>query len=1016
MSAVWRSIGRCGLLGAAGALVVAIGDFAASWPWLADERDRVELLLRLIALEVPAGALAGALLGACSRAATGLARAVREPWRERAWPLPFVVLASPALVAIAWLLFTGASASRLPARPLLVAVAALALLTGAYLAARGGRALLGWARATSWPAALAAAALLLGAHFGVTKIDQRVLPGLYDYLHALLTVLAWLLATLALAVLAARSPRLHAASRVRALGPATLAIAVGVLAIGLFTLSANQTVRVALLSPRAAAARSLMLALAPALAATESRAAASPMSDARPRALRRTEGGPVIEGAHVLLVTIDALRADHLGLYGYRARPTSAALDRFAAESIVFDTAYAQAPHSSYSLSSLMTAEYLYQLHDVGVPLPTETLATALHRAGYHAAALYTEGIFHTDGAQLAQYRDSGFGFPRRSHRNVRAEEKTDEVLAELDLVMRSGEPPSLIWAHYFDVHEPYLDTSFGTADVERYDAEIRNVDRAFERLLREARGRVSRPLIVVVTADHGEEFRDHGGVYHGSTVYQEQIRVPLIVHVPGLEARRVQTPVELVDVAPTLLELVGVPPPPSMRGDDLRALVTSGEARLGPVYASAGTKHMVVSWPHKLIADLRYGTFELYDLERDPRERDNLADDHPAVVQGLDGALRSWLDSLADATDDPYASALYRGRLVDRSVSPELAAIVSDARAPGAVRAEAARLLGSLPSAVTVTALTRAVADDDDDVRAEAAIALSWLERRAGQPVARRLLEGEAGDRRVRAAIGLGRLRDPAAVPVLIQVMADPAVSEPHRFEAVRLLGLSRDERAVEPLLALLDDGRIRRRAVLALGNVGDARAFEPLVAQLASAQHSTVRESSARALGQLADPRAIDPLITAAIRDRLPSAGESLVRLGALEGRVGGLDLAPGVTGLGECHALPRTDEDAGYLNRTYCEAPARSELTLALPDAVRAAPSVMVLLRARRIDAGAAVTLRARLGAEELAPMRVEGEWAEHRAEVQSARLAPLLVLEADDAAARLAIDHVLVLPMP
>ncbi|MCZ7680178.1 MAG: HEAT repeat domain-containing protein [Sandaracinaceae bacterium] len=424
----------------------------------------------------------------------------------------------------------------------------------------------------------------------------------------------------------------------------------------------------------------------------------------------------------------------------------------------------------------------------------------------------------------------------------------------------------------------------------------------------------------------------------------------------------------------------------------------------------------MVVSWPHKLIADLRYGTFELYDLERDPRERDNLADDHPAVVQGLDGALRSWLDSLADAADDPYASTLYRGRLVDRSVSPELAAIVSDARAPAAVRAEAARLLGSLPSAVTVTALTRAVSDDDDDVRAEAAIALTWLERRAGQPGARRLLDvggrRSAGARRHRARPAARS----EAVPVLIQAMADPAVSEPHRFEAVRLLGLSRDERAVEPLLALLDDGRIRRRAVLALGNVGDARAFEPLVAQLASAQHSTVRESSARALGQLADPRAIDPLITAAIRDRLPSAGESLVRLGALEGRVGGLDLAPGVTGLGECHALPRTDEDAGYLNRTYCEAPARSELTLALPDAVRAAPSVMVLLE-RAGSTPARPSRSARASAPRSSrPCASRAKWAEHRAEVQSARLAPVLILEADDAAARLAIDHVLVLPMP
>src|SRR5690606_16185218 len=125
-----------------------------------------------------------------------------------------------------------------------------------------------------------------------------------------------------------------------------------------------------------------------------------------------------------------------------------------------------------------------------------------------HAAAFYIEGIFHTDGEQLAQYRDSGFGFPRRGHRNLDAEDKTDEVLGEIEAIVEAGEPPSLVWAHYFDVHEPYEDRSFGTTDVERYDGEIRAVDRAFERLVREARARVTRPLVIVVTADHGEEFR----------------------------------------------------------------------------------------------------------------------------------------------------------------------------------------------------------------------------------------------------------------------------------------------------------------------------------------------------------------------------------------------------------------------------------------------------------------------------------------------------------------------------
>ncbi|HEY8430994.1 MAG TPA: sulfatase-like hydrolase/transferase [Sandaracinaceae bacterium] len=1019
-----RWLSRGALIGAAGALIVAVGDFGASWLWLAEPRDRVELLARLLGLEVPVGALAGAMLGAFAHLSAGptarLARRLGGDDRaERLsalwWPLPFVLFASPALAWIAWLSFTGGSASQLPLRPLLVVLAALVLIAATWVALRVGRAIVLRAPVMSRAGAVGTVLGLGALYVAIAKIDQTLFPGLYGHLHALLAVAAWLVASLAVAVLALRVRRLAALDRNTVLGPAVLAALTGVFVVCVATLGTNQTVRVALLSPRASGARSLMLALGPAIALVESRASASPAASARPRPLRRTQGGPVLEGAHVLLVTIDALRADHLGLYGYRTRPTSPALDRFARESIVFETAYAQAPHSSYSLSTLMTSEYLYQRSGLGMPLPNETLATALVRAGYHAAAFYIEGIFHTDGEQLAQYRDSGFGFPRRGHRNLNAEARTDEVLGELDAIVQAGEPPSFLWVHYFDVHEPYEDRSFGTTDVERYDGEIRVVDRALERLVREARARVTRPLVIVVTADHGEEFRDHGGVYHGSSVYQEQVRVPLLVHVPDLEPRRVRTPVEIVDLAPTLLELLGVPPPPSMRGDDLRPLLSGADAGFGPVFASAGTKHMIVSWPHKLIADVRFGTFELFDLERDPRERDNVADEHPALVQGLEGELRAWLASLAEAEDDPYASALYRGRLADMSAAPELRAILTEGSAPALVRAEAAKLLAKLPGRETVAALVRGLSDPDEGVRAESAIALTWLERREGRAVARTLLAGEDRDRKVRAAIGIARLRDRAAVPVLVEAIGDPTVPEPHRFEAIRLLGALGDRRAVEPLLDLLDDVRMRRRAVLALGHIGDLRAFDAIVEQLLGAQHITVRESSARALALLGDPRAIEPLITVAIRDEVPSAAESLVRLGALDGHIGGLDLAPGVAGAGECRSLPRSDDDAGYLNRTYCEAGARAELTLRLPEVVRRAPSATILVRMRRADAGAVVHVRARIGEHTLETVRVDGEWAEYRFRVPAEQLDPLFVLQAEQPGARLAIDHVLVLPM-
>ncbi len=493
---------------------------------------------------------------------------------------------------------------------------------------------------------------------------------------------------------------------------------------------------------------------------------------------------------------------------------------------------------------------------------------------------------------------------------------------------------------------------------------------------------------------------------------------MPLIIAVPDLAPHRVAEPVELVDIAPTILGLVDVPAPPTMQGHDLRPLLDGAPEELGPAFASAGTKHMVVAWPNKLIADLRFGTSELYDLVRDPRERENLADDRPEGVRALTGELHAWLDSLADADDDPYASALYRGRLADRSAAPELATLMLDEQAPPAMRTEAARLLASLADADVVPSLSRAARSPVSEVATEANISLGWLGQRRVRPALSQAIDEGPFERRVRAAIGLGRLSDPAAVPVLIEALPDTSLDIHLRFEAVRLLGLGHDERAVDPLLDLLEDMRLRRRAVLALGRLGDPRAFEPLVDQLAHARHSTVRESSARALGQLGDRRAVGALVRAAATDRLPSAGESLVRLGAVGHAAGGLDVGPRGRGQGlrHCRSLRPGDEDSQFLNRTFCETAApRVVLRLALPAAVRDATEVVVLLRARRVDEGYAAEVHASLGEHALPPVHVDGEWAEHRFTVPSSALAPSITFDIEGGA-RLALDHVLLLPAP
>ncbi len=564
---------------------------------------------------------------------------------------------------------------------------------------------------------------------------------------------------------------------------------------------------------------------------------------------------------------------------------------------------------------------------------------------------------------------------------------------------------------------------------MDRYDAEIRDADEGVGRLIREARKRLHRPLIIVVSADHGEEFHDHGGVYHGSSVYQEQIRVPLIMYIPGVRPRRVQAPVSLIDLAPTLLGLVGGPVPDTMQGTDLRALAVGRVHDIGPAYAGVGEKRMVVRWPYKLIADLRFNLFEIYDLEHDPHERTNLAASHPKLLDSLRGELYAWLDSLQRTPDgqspgDPRTVAIERGRVGDtRAVGP-LSKLVVDESAPHDMRAEAAHILGKLADDAAKPALVRAMRSSAPRVSAEAAIALGHLgEGRAKGPL-RRLVYSEDPDMRVRAAVALGRLGDRAAVPGLIDGLwiAD---EEELREAAVRELGWLRDTRAVEPLINLIPELRLRYLTVVALGDIGDTRALAPLLEMLDWEHHSNVRDNIVRALGQIGDPRALPSIVDiAATEPDMKNAGESLERLHALSaGAIGGTDVGPhaSVRGFGTCHQGPSHDNWA-YRQRTWC-AGTRDELDLHLrvPAAVRDAPGgAVALLRARRIDSGPATEVHVTVAGQALSPVRIDGHWTDFRWDVPHAALssgsAAQAVITTPDSTARLAVDHLLLIPQP
>jgi arylsulfatase A-like enzyme/HEAT repeat protein len=1029
-------------VGALAGLATALADFGAHWLFMESMGDRLALLARLGCLLPALGAVFGAAAGAWIGLISPLrAAATRRLGLAADSGRGSAVFATLCTLPLAWplaevarLLWSGGTMSRIPIRPVGIAVTFVVLVILAGLAAWSALRIARWLHTARPRARRQALAVVAVAAFATTKLNQHVLPNLYDYLHGLLAIVcAGLFAFLFYSLGRTWMERSPVPSRIAIASAASLVVVLGAAGtLGIGTLDRNQNVRVALLNPNMPHSRSLMLGIGPWLPEVDQQSATLAKRRAESARLHRSASTanrshelPVVEDAHVLLITVDALRSDRLGIHGY-ARKLTPELDLLAGRGVSFDRAYAQAPHSSYSLCSLMTSEYLHETLELGQPAPAETLPSVLTQAGYHTAAFYTQGIFHTAGEQLQGFHDGAFGFALHDHQDRPAEEMTDRVLKEMDRTLERKEPSTLFWVHYFDVHEPYEATTLGTSDSDRYDSEILATDRAIGRLVREAEKRLHKPLVVVITADHGEEFHDHGGVYHGSSLYDEQVRVPLIVVAPQLPAARIAAPVESIDIAPTLLGLLGVNVPASMRGQDLRALALGRETDRGPVFSAVIHKKMVVRWPWKLIADLRFGLFELYDLEHDPRERDNRADRDPARLESLRGEVYAWIDSLtpkAAQAPSPGAQALEWGRLGDRRAVKPLATLILDENAGEAERSEAARLLGKLADPSSIDDLLRATRAPERWVAAEAAIALGRMFEPRAAPALRQLVAAEDPGLRSRAAVSLGRLRDKAAVPSLIDALW-MAPNTYEREEAVRWLGRLGDPRALDPLMNLLPEPHVRHLVVVALGEIGDERAYAPLLDVLSWDRNANVRDGVVRGLAMLGDSRAIDAILPLASDEAgLQHPSEALVRLHALETqRIGGADLqrSAALSGFGKCDAGPlRHDWD--FLHRTVCFTQAsQASLRLRLPAAVaRAQAGSVVLLSLRRTDSTQPTSLELTLGDHTLPPAQVDGAWSEERWTLPANALRSgdlKATLKAADPRARFEVDHVLIVPRP
>jgi arylsulfatase A-like enzyme/tetratricopeptide (TPR) repeat protein len=345
--------------------------------------------------------------------------------------------------------------------------------------------------------------------------------------------------------------------------------------------------------------------------------------------------------AGILLVTIDTLRADRLGAYGYTAARTPV-LDGLAARGVRFDDATAHAPLTHPSHAAVMTGRYpgAFGIKLNGMtPLPPEavTLAERFKTAGRATGAVVATVILD-EAYGLGQWFDSyddrmaaaGSGDVALSTLQRSAGEVTDRALAWL--ASRSATREGwFLWVHYYDPHLPYsAPASVAKAFPNRpYDAEVAYVDQQLGRLLK---GVDAGRTLVAVTSDHGEGLGDHGETDHGYFIYDSVLRVPLIIAGPGISPRVVSEQVRSIDIAPTLLDVGGVGTVGAVDGESLRGLMNGASRReIPPSYAESWYPKLHFGWSE--LKSLRVGEWkhiaapkpELYDLRTDKGELKNV-------------------------------------------------------------------------------------------------------------------------------------------------------------------------------------------------------------------------------------------------------------------------------------------------------------------------------------------------------------------------------------------------------
>jgi arylsulfatase A-like enzyme len=373
---------------------------------------------------------------------------------------------------------------------------------------------------------------------------------------------------------------------------------------------------------------------------------------------------------NVLVITIDSLRADVPWL-GY-GRPVAPNLTRLAESSVVYTRAYSASSYTAKSLATLLSGRFASTLYRDGrffarYAPSNRFFAEILHEHGVRTVAWHSHLYFGRDSG-LEQGFDvwrlvPGIKFDPETDNDV-----TSDKMTALGIELL-GDPKNtsgrfFAWGHYMDPHDQYQAhpeaPDFGKHARDRYDEEIWFTDHFIGKLLDWAESKAWwQNTVLIVTADHGEAFGEHGMYKHAFELWDVLTHVPLLVHGPGLGARRIDERRSAIDLAPTILELFGVEPPPDFQGKSMVAELRGAEPdRREPILLELAEdthnppRRALLQGNEKLI-DFGHGHYELFDLAADPSESDDVGAKHPSELEAMKRALAAKYATMPTVT--PY-------------------------------------------------------------------------------------------------------------------------------------------------------------------------------------------------------------------------------------------------------------------------------------------------------------------------------------------------------------------------